>query len=103
MAVINGSGYVAGGAENDTLIGGAGADTLDGGGGWNVVAYWGSWGSVGVQLGRGLTSLENGFATNEILINIHGVFGSAYDDILLGSDFGNLLVGLGGDDSINGY
>lgn len=105
MATLNGSDaseLITGGAENDTLIGGGGSDTLDGGGGWNVVAYWTSGSAVGVQLGRGFTS-NDGFGATDILLNIHGVFGSAFDDVILGSDWGNLLVGLGGNDTLEGY
>ena len=103
--------YISGGAGNDTIVGTSGSDTLDGGGGRNVVAYSGSPSAVGVQLGRGLTS-NDGFLNQDVLINIHGVFGSAHNDIILGSDRSDLLAGLhghdtieglGGDDALNGY
>ncbi|HYI85226.1 MAG TPA: calcium-binding protein, partial [Acetobacteraceae bacterium] len=86
MTTLNGSDAseaITGGAESDTLIGGGGNDTLDGGGGWNVAAYWTSGGPVGVQLFRGLTSMD-GFGGQDTLVNIHGVFGSAFDDVFLG-------------------
>lgn len=114
MAEIRGtdaSDNIVGGNENDTIIGSAGNDTLNGGGGWNVVAYWNSPTPVGVQLGRGLTSMD-GFNASDVLLNIHGVFGSAHNDVILGSDWSDLLAGLngsdtlegqGGDDAINGY
>lgn len=105
MAEINGtdaSDALAGGAENDTLIGGGGNDTLDGGGGWNVVAYWTSPSAVGVQLFRGFTSNDGFGIGNDVLVNIHGVFGSAWDDIILGSDWGDLIGGLDGNDTLEG-
>jgi Ca2+-binding RTX toxin-like protein len=110
MADITGNGTVngtdqpdqiTGGTGNDTLIGNAGSDVLNGGGGWNVVAYWSSPNPVGVQLGRGFTSMD-GFGATDTLINIHGVFGSAHGDVILGSNWGDLLAGLGGNDTLEG-
>ncbi len=96
-------------AGNDTLNGGAGADWLYGGGGMDYADYSGSGAGVNVDLAAG-TGL-GGDAQGDVLGGIDGVFGSAFDDTLLGYDpestlpgdlWTNVLYGAAGNDSIDG-
>lgn len=96
-------------AGNDTLTGGLGADVLDGGAGFDFADYTGSAAGVHVDLGAG-TGL-GGDAAGDVLSGIDGLFGSAFDDTLLGYDgestlpgdaWTNAIYGYAGNDSIDG-
>lgn len=87
-----------GGAGNDLLIGGAGSNILDGGDGNDTVSYEGSNAGVTVNLLTGAAS--GGWATGDTLISIENLIGSAFADVLYGSDANNRLEGGGGDDII---
>ena len=115
---------VFGGAFADTLIGssrddvtelfesGAGNDSIDGQGGWFDIAMFTSAGSgVDVNLANGTASGAN--TGSDTLVNIEGIFGSNFDDILTGgsnSSAGTDLFGTGtelfrgnrGSDTIDG-
>ena len=100
-----------GGAGNDTLegldgddllVGGSGADILDGGAGSvDVSSYESSATGVNVDLERS-TGQQNGDAEGDILTNIEGLVGSAYDDELRGDDSANFLRGGRGNDRLIG-
>ena len=89
-----------GGAGNDRLEGGAGADRLFGGSGADWASYQGSDTGVTVKLkeGRG----EGGHAEGDSISEVENLWGSAYDDALVGDDGANHLVGSGGDDGLWG-
>jgi Ca2+-binding RTX toxin-like protein len=116
-----------GGADNDTLDGGIGDDTLHGGAGAD--ALWASSGmdyadysdsgaAVNINLATGAAS--GGDAAGDTLSGVDGLFGSAYNDTLVGFDgsstvpgdaytnvfYGNAgndyMDGAGGDDSLYG-
>ncbi|MDZ4396010.1 Hint domain-containing protein [Cypionkella sp.] len=100
---------LSGEAGNDTLNGGAGADWLYGGAGMDFAEYSSSGAGVNVDLiaGTGL----GGDAQGDVLSGIDGIFGSAFDDTLLGYDgestvpgdsWTNVLYGGAGNDSIDG-
>ncbi len=100
---------LSGDAGNDTLNGGAGADLLYGGAGMDYADYAGSGAAVTVNLTAG-TGL-GGDAAGDVLSGIDGIFGSAFDDTLLGYDgegtlpgdlWTNVLYGAAGNDSIDG-
>jgi Ca2+-binding RTX toxin-like protein len=88
-----------GGAGDDTLVGGPGNDTLIGGSGIDTVDYSGAPGSVSVNLGAGTAT---GAAGNDTLIGIENVIGSAFADLLIGSDEPNVIDGGAGDDTMQG-
>jgi Ca2+-binding RTX toxin-like protein len=86
---------------NDVLFGGLGADYLDGGEGFDVASYAQATSGVDVRLyeGKGLT----GEATADVLLNIEGLIGSAYADVLIGNVGNNYFVGDAGDDYFDGF
>ena len=100
---------ISGGAGNDTLIGGLGADVLDGGTGFDFADYTGS--ALGVHIDLGTGSGLLGDAAGDVLFGIDGLFGSGFDDTLLGYDgdstlpgenWANVIHGYAGNDSIDG-
>lgn len=92
--------FLNGRGGDDTLMGRAGADTLYGGQGNDVATYVGSSEGVKVSLMAGVGAF--GDAEGDVLWNIEGLVGSQYDDTLFGSNKGNTIEGLGGDDRIVG-
>jgi Ca2+-binding RTX toxin-like protein len=89
-----------GGAGNDHLVGGdltggLGDDTLEGA----VVRYDNARGPVSVALSAGSSSGADG---NDRLIGVRTVFGSAFDDQLIGDDNDNSLFGGPGNDLLIG-
>lgn len=107
---FNGNDSLNGGIGRDTLVGGAGNDTLNGGvladlgngdfGNLDIADYSGSPAAVNVNLQTGLAS--DGDGGIDTLINIEGVRGSAFNDIIVGDGNINLLNGSSGDDSLAG-
>ena len=103
---LGGNDYLYGGGGEDLLIGGAGPDTLYGdtaythGTEFDMAAYWDSPSSVIVNLstGRGY----GGTAEGDILVDIEGLFGSEFGDILVGNAQANVLDGMGGNDILMG-
>ncbi len=106
-----GDDYLDGKAGNDTICGGAGFDTLRGGPGDDVLD--GQEGGDGVEYGPAAgpvtVDLQTGQATGEgsdTLSSLLEVYGTPYDDTLIGSDTNgqNLeyLAGIGGNDTITG-
>jgi Ca2+-binding RTX toxin-like protein len=99
---------LTGSAFNDTLLGtgannrfdgGAGDDYIDGRGGFDQVDYRFATSSVTVNLNLGQQSTGQGLDT---LLNIEGVIGSAFDDVLTGNDENNVLIGSLGNDVLYG-
>lgn len=100
-----------GGASNDVidggpglfdhLHGGPGADFLHGGGGYfNSALYEDSTAGVWVDLITGIGRF--GDAEGDVLIDIDGLIGSAYDDRLFGHNEHNIIDGMDGDDHLFG-
>lgn len=95
-----GNDTLSGGNGADTLNGGAGADTLNGGGGVDTATYSGSSVAVHVDLSGGAGT--GGDAQGDALISIEKLVGSAFNDILTGSDGANVITGGAGADVIEG-
>ena len=86
---------------NDQFNGSRGADTIDGGTGTDRVSYAASSAGVRVDLKAGTGS--GGDAAGDRLLSIEEVEGSAFDDVLIGSDGQDVLRGgTGGSDQIDG-
>ena len=86
---------------NDSLTGGAGADTLDGGAGTDDIAnYVLATSAVSINMSTNINT--GGEAQGDILLNIERVYGSAYNDLLIGNDSENFLNGAGGNDTLIG-
>ena len=90
---------ISGGAGDDNLVGGAGNDTLDGGAGTDSAAYYASPAAVNVNLGTGVATGGDG---TDRLIGIENIYGSQYDDTLVGDAGDNAISGYEGNDFISG-
>uniref|UniRef100_UPI00138E45E7 calcium-binding protein n=1 Tax=Parvularcula oceani TaxID=1247963 RepID=UPI00138E45E7 len=95
-----GSELLFGDDGNDFLVGGAGADVINGGAGFDVLSFYNAGSGVRVDLGRGTG--VGGEAEGDLLLNIEQVNGSAFNDILIGSEADNILFGDEGADFLNG-
>jgi serralysin len=101
--VINGGGgndVMQGLGGNDRLNGGAGADSLDGGAGEDTASYAGSPAAVIVNLTTGTGS--GGDAQGDTLLNIEDLLGSGFGDTLIGNAGANVINGAGGADIMQG-
>ncbi len=99
---IDGSVYddvLAGDDKDNTLQGGLGNDTLAGGLGEDSAVYWSIAGPINVNL---VTGKVSGAAGNDQLSGIEDVYGTAYDDVLVGDARNNQLGGSDGNDTISG-
>jgi len=86
--------------EGDILLGGSGDDSLDGGeGGFDFVFYFAASGPVQVNLATGLASGGDG---SDALSGVEALFGSVWDDTLIGNGDLNVLFGGPGNDSLDG-
>lgn len=79
-----GNDYIDEGIGNDTLAGGAGRDTLYGGQDMDYLDYSASDAAVSVNVATGAAS--GGHAMGDVLAGVDGIFGSAFDDTLIGFD-----------------
>lgn len=95
-----GNDWLMGGDGNDKLDGGAGADRIDGGEGRDLVDYGNSSAGIDVNLTR--ATQIGGFAHGDTLASIEDIWGSAFNDRLVGDAGANVIHGGDGDDAING-
>jgi Ca2+-binding RTX toxin-like protein len=85
---------------NDYLVGGAGADILHGAIGSDAASYEGSSAGVWVDLANSYGS--GGDAEGDTLYDIENVYGSSFDDTLIGDANANVLLGFDGHDGLRG-
>jgi Ca2+-binding RTX toxin-like protein len=98
---IKGSDTNAGTSTNqESFAGNKGNDTIDGGGGYDEVAYGDSPAAINVNLASG--TAQDGYGTVDTLLNIEGVEGSAFNDVITGNSADNRLDGRLGDDTMDG-
>ena len=101
LAGMDGADTLNGGDGDDYLLGGAGNDTLDGGAGNDWAAYEDATSAVKVDLN--LTAAQNtGGGGVDKLIGIENLYGSAFNDTLIGDAGANMLGGGDGNDSLTG-
>ncbi|CDZ48038.1 DUF5801 repeats-in-toxin domain-containing protein [Neorhizobium galegae] len=115
----NGNDTLSGENGNDTLIGGAGVDILNGGAGIDTVDYSLDGGNIGVYINlsghQAVIDLDEDTAVTiaanraldtygnlESLTDIENAIGTNFGDILYGSGGDNVLSGLGGNDFLVG-
>jgi Ca2+-binding RTX toxin-like protein len=90
-----------GGAGGDTLEGGAGNDYMDGGADPDAVTYANE--LAGVRVDLAITTAQNTFGGGiDTLINIEDLYGSAFNDTLLGTNGVNFISAGAGNDVIDG-
>ncbi|MBM1399840.1 hypothetical protein JQT63_19360, partial [Sulfitobacter mediterraneus] len=97
----DGADSLDGGDGNDRLEGSKGDDTINGGDGADYAAYFNAAAGVMVDLSQGL-AVDDGDGGSDVLIGIENLFGSLFDDSLLGDANDNTFTGLDGDDLIDG-
>ncbi|KZK94257.1 MULTISPECIES: calcium-binding protein [unclassified Pseudovibrio] len=85
---------------DEEIYGSTGVDVIDGGGGRNAIRYNNSSEAVSINLATG--QMSGGDAEGDQLTNISQVFGTSYDDVIIGDDNNNGLFGLDGDDHLDG-
>ena len=88
-----------GGSENDTLFGSAGSDQLNGGTGYDIANYSAATSFISLNMISGGTG---GDAAGDTYFGIEAIYGTNFNDIMIGNNSGNELRGLGGDDILNG-
>ncbi|RXW27142.1 type 1 secretion target domain-containng protein [Enterobacter cloacae] len=108
------SGTITGTGYNDTFIAEDGTYTYNGSGGWNTHSDYDTWSNTGgmdvvdyrnatsgitVDL-RLSTAQSTGFGTTRLL-NIEGINGSDFDDVITGNSGDNQFEGRGGNDTFN--
>ncbi|NME37806.1 Ig-like domain-containing protein [Enterobacter asburiae] len=108
------SGTITGTGYNDTFIAEDGTYTYNGSGGWNTHSDYDTWSNTGgmdvvdyrnatsgvtVDL-RLSTAQDTGFGTSRLL-NIEGINGSDFDDVITGNSGDNRFEGRGGNDTFN--
>jgi Ca2+-binding RTX toxin-like protein len=91
---------IYGNGGNDTLKGFGGADRLDGGAGVDTAFYTDSSVAVGVNLASGVGF--GGSAEGDTLVSIENLYGSSFNDTLIGNDAANTFYGLSGNDLLKG-
>ncbi|WP_412523997.1 Ig-like domain-containing protein [Enterobacter asburiae] len=108
------SGTITGTGYNDTFIAEDGTYTYNGSGGWNTHSDYDTWSNTGgmdvvdyrnatsgVNVDLRLSTAQNtGFGTTRLL-NIEGINGSDYDDVITGNSGDNQFEGRGGNDTFN--
>ncbi|KNC09351.1 hypothetical protein AC791_11880 [Klebsiella sp. RIT-PI-d] len=108
------SGTITGTGYNDTFIAEDGTYTYNGSGGWNTTSDYDTWSNTagtdvvdyrnatsGVTVDLRLsTAQDTGFGTSRLL-NIEGINGSNYDDVITGNSGDNQFEGRGGNDTFN--
>jgi Ca2+-binding RTX toxin-like protein len=96
--------YIIGLNTSDTLFGIAGTDTFDAGLGNDTISYISSTSTVVSVLWQNLTN-NDGFGTQDTLLNIENLIGGSSHDFLVGSFYANRIEGGAGNDviySLNG-
>ncbi len=94
----SGADRLAGAEDDDRMAGGGGADSLDGGEGTDLLDHSRTSAPVRVDLGAGTGAGEG----RDRLTGIEDVWGTPFDDTLIGDAGGNTLIGAGGNDHLAG-
>ncbi|WP_416900382.1 MAG: hypothetical protein ACMVY4_00765 [Minwuia sp.] len=96
-----GNDSLEGGAGDDTMSGGAGDDFLDGGDGTNTADYSNAAAGVDVNLAQD-SAFDDGDGGQDTLFGFNVVQGSAFNDLLTGTNDDDTVSGNAGADSLEG-
>lgn len=100
----SGNDSILGGLGDDFISGGSGNDTIDGGAknkSGNTAEYSDSPGGIVVNLALGQAT-NDGYGTQDTLINIQNIVGSRFNDSIVGNNEKNVLQGDNGNDTLFG-
>jgi len=86
---------------DDILEGLGGADTLDGGDGVDTASYESS--TNGVLINMATNTAESGHAIGDTFVSIENLIGSQFGDVLTGSGGDNVISGGAGIDVVSGF
>lgn len=89
-----------GGDGNDRILTGAGADVADGGDGIDTLDYGRSSAAIHGDLGAGV--FTGGDAEGDQVSGFERVYGSRFDDVIVGDEVANRFVGNAGNDALFG-
>ncbi|PIJ44850.1 Ig-like domain-containing protein, partial [Tatumella sp. OPLPL6] len=108
------SGTLSGTGYNDTFVAEEGSYTYNGGGGWTTSSDHDSWSSTGgvdvvdyrnatsgVNVDLSIASAQDTGYNTARLVNIEGINGSDFNDVITGSKGDNQFEGRGGNDTFN--
>ncbi|HJR55402.1 MAG TPA: FG-GAP-like repeat-containing protein [Rhizomicrobium sp.] len=98
-----GNDYLLGGTGNDIFVGGEDDDTLDGGSDGTDAANYSDATEDGLVVDLTAGTSSGGGLGNDTLYNIDQVYGSIYNDTLVGDAADNLLSGDDGNDVLYGH
>ena len=93
-----GADVLRGGGGDDVLVGGGGNDLLESGDGDDTANYSAAPGSVFVDFGAAI-ALQDGYGSQDTLLNIERVRGSGFDDVFRGGPGNNTFDGGAGFDT----
>ncbi len=93
-----------GNSSDNYFRGENGYDYIDGGAGMDWAEYSSSEKAVNITLAETGQTLvaDDGFGASDILVNIEGLYGSSYDDVLTGNSQNNVFRGNEGNDTLDG-
>jgi Ca2+-binding RTX toxin-like protein/LysM repeat protein len=98
----DGNDMLIGGNGDDNLDGGSGADYIDGGDGFDKLNYKSFYETEPVYINFKTGEAKGGHAEGDKFFNMEAVWGSRFDDILVGDSGDNVLSGEKGDDVFYG-
>ena len=103
---FSGDDSLLGSDGNDTLIGDAGGDELKGGSGFDYISYEDDPGAINVSLKFAVypqvVVATDGYGHDDLIQDIEGVIGSAFNDTIVGGNTANNLQGGSGNDHLSG-
>ncbi|XP_064642133.1 uncharacterized protein LOC135496637 [Lineus longissimus] len=93
--------WMLGWLGDDLLYGGYGADRIDGGPGCDTVLFSGNpVNRTGIYVDLHYGQGAGADAEGDIYISVENVYGTPYDDVLIGNDDDNIILGRAGNDVI---
>lgn len=86
---------------DDVIRGRRGNDTIDGGDGRDIISFRGEGVTSGIRIDFNTGTASDGHGTTDQFVNIEGVVGTDFDDVMIGSDRSEAFAGRGGNDTVN--